>query len=427
MARAFATWLVCASLLASGAQALAAGGRLEGQLVLGHGGVLLVRTAGGLEVIQVQPATTLLGVSTPEGFVSGERLRANWTRQMAGVKLADVVESDPPVAPASRETLLTAAEVAPRLLVPPGKKRDLVALDVRPRTRWEEGHLPGAISLPAERIGELAGRIPDRSAAILMYSEGPRCPLALAALRRARDLGYEGARVLDAGFAAWWGAGLPLEMEPAGLARVRARGDRLVIVDLRAEANAKGTVPGAMALPPSAMHHEDFSGPAWLPPVVLVGKDGDDPAPFEAAQQIQLWRSGGAWPADQPPLVLSGGLARWAAQRRTAPPRAPPQGRLSSSFVDVRAGEVSHGEFVALWSARGEAGPLLLDVRPVAFPDVPGTRHLALERLAAEIGQLPRDREIVAFCSVGKRSAIAYEILKRNGFRVRYLRGMPPG
>jgi len=94
------------------------------------------------------------------------------------------------------------------------------------------------------------------------------------------------------------------------------------------------------------------------------------------------------------------------------------------SFVDAGAGEIPYAEFLELWNSKGEGKALLVDVRPTA--SVPFARHLPLDRLPFEVASLPRDRELVLFCAIGKRSRIGYELLKREGFRVRYLRGAPP-
>ena len=47
---------------------------------------------------------------------------------------------------------------------------------------------------------------------------------------------------------------------------------------------------------------------------------------------------------------------------------------------------------------------------------IPGARHLPLGELRARLGELPRDRPIVAVCRSGGRSAEASLILEQAGF-----------
>jgi sulfur-carrier protein adenylyltransferase/sulfurtransferase len=73
------------------------------------------------------------------------------------------------------------------------------------------------------------------------------------------------------------------------------------------------------------------------------------------------------------------------------------------------------------------APPLLLDVRePWEFEggSLPGARNVPLGEVLAEADTLPRDREVVVFCSVGPRGERAAELLRGAGIeRVRNLRG----
>lgn len=75
----------------------------------------------------------------------------------------------------------------------------------------------------------------------------------------------------------------------------------------------------------------------------------------------------------------------------------------------------------------GPSGPLLLDVREpweYAIAHLPGTELIPLGQLAARLGELPRDRELITICHHGVRSATARDVLQRAGFpHVRSLAG----
>ncbi len=92
---------------------------------------------------------------------------------------------------------------------------------------------------------------------------------------------------------------------------------------------------------------------------------------------------------------------------------------------NVLAGDVA----LAQWNeidALDPSATLLLDVRR---PDerargfIPGSTHIPLDELRRRLGELPRDREIVAYCQSGQRSYNAVRLLRQHGFNVRNLSG----
>lgn len=88
------------------------------------------------------------------------------------------------------------------------KDGDLVVLDVRPRDEYEQGHIPGSISVP---LDELADRLRTlrRNAEIVAYCRGPYCVLAPQAVEVLRRHGFQ-ARRLEDGMPEWRLAGLPV-------------------------------------------------------------------------------------------------------------------------------------------------------------------------------------------------------------------------
>ncbi|MEM7202195.1 MAG: rhodanese-like domain-containing protein [Planctomycetota bacterium] len=70
--------------------------------------------------------------------------------------------------------------------------------------------------------------------------------------------------------------------------------------------------------------------------------------------------------------------------------------------------------------AAGGVGPVLVDVRPAAEHAVswiPGARHAPLGAgFEAALADVPRDREVVLYCSVGWRSSVAAQQLQAAGY-----------
>lgn len=80
--------------------------------------------------------------------------------------------------------------------------------DVRPRSEFEAGHVPGAVSVPAEEIEQRLAELPD-GVEVVAYCRGPYCVFADDAVRALSAAGRR-ARRLEEGFPQWRQAGLPV-------------------------------------------------------------------------------------------------------------------------------------------------------------------------------------------------------------------------
>ncbi len=75
---------------------------------------------------------------------------------------------------------------------------------------------------------------------------------------------------------------------------------------------------------------------------------------------------------------------------------------------------------------RVQNGALLLDVREQNEYDeerIAGAQLLPLSELMARFDELPKDREIIAQCRSGKRSAQATDFLRAQGYDVTNMEG----
>ncbi len=80
----------------------------------------------------------------------------------------------------------------------------VVIVDVRPAAEYAAGHLPGAISIPPDRL-ELLDDLPD-DRDIVAYCRGPYCVYADDAVRRLQQQGRRAVRLED-GLPEWRHAG----------------------------------------------------------------------------------------------------------------------------------------------------------------------------------------------------------------------------
>jgi rhodanese-related sulfurtransferase/DNA-binding transcriptional ArsR family regulator len=88
-------------------------------------------------------------------------------------------------------------------------RRNVVVIDVRPGREYEAGHIPGARSVPIERLSDGIKTLPD-DAEVVAYCRGPYCVYADDAVRTLRRRGRKAVRLED-GFPEWVRAGLPVE------------------------------------------------------------------------------------------------------------------------------------------------------------------------------------------------------------------------
>lgn len=87
-------------------------------------------------------------------------------------------------------------------------RRHAVLVDVREKSEYHRGHIPGAILLPRGLIElEIEKRVPDASTEIILYcGAGNRSALAADNLQR---MGYTNIKTIVGGFENWLAAGLP--------------------------------------------------------------------------------------------------------------------------------------------------------------------------------------------------------------------------
>jgi len=88
-------------------------------------------------------------------------------------------------------------------------KGEVVVLDVRPRSEYDQQHLPFARSLP---LAELRARLAElpKGKPIVAYCRGPFCLMSDEAVKLLAKRGFRASRLAD-GVSEWLAAGLPLE------------------------------------------------------------------------------------------------------------------------------------------------------------------------------------------------------------------------
>lgn len=112
----------------------------------------------------------------------------------------DYLEGAETLEPMSRDELLARMKTGSALLI-----------DVRPREEFEQGHLPGAVSVPLADVDKWAKHttVPKRKR-VVAYCRGPYCVYAIKAVARLKKRGIDATRIED-GVVEWRAAGMKIE------------------------------------------------------------------------------------------------------------------------------------------------------------------------------------------------------------------------
>jgi molybdopterin/thiamine biosynthesis adenylyltransferase/rhodanese-related sulfurtransferase len=116
----------------------------------------------------------------------------------------------------------------------------LVIVDVREQSEWEQGHIPGAIHVPRSYLeSRFEGFVPERDKRIVLYcASGQRSALAANTLEE--QLGYENVASMSGGFTLWKDRGYPFERPAVLSAEQKERYSRhLLIPEVGSEGQQK--------------------------------------------------------------------------------------------------------------------------------------------------------------------------------------------
>ncbi|HEX6536470.1 MAG TPA: MBL fold metallo-hydrolase [Gemmatimonadaceae bacterium] len=112
--------------------------------------------------------------------------------------------------PAAGRELATVAQRTPAEVAAMLARGEAAVVDVRGRTEWEAGHLPGVPNIPVGYLAERLGELPTGRPLVVHCQSGARSAIAASVLQ-AR--GLTNVVNLVGGYAAWERAGLPVTRE----------------------------------------------------------------------------------------------------------------------------------------------------------------------------------------------------------------------
>lgn len=303
-------------------------------------------------------------------------------------------------------------EIQPEELIPlvdaGFKKGGVVLIDSRPAKPYANGHIPGAISIPADDIkAKGAALLPaDKKTPLIFYCGGVTCGLSPASAKAAKEMGYTDIRVLLKGAPGWKQAGKVLVASDGFVDQ-----GNIILVDLRGEAETQsGHISRAVNIPFASLTEAEADIPAKAP-VVLYGKT-DEVA--KAAKMIAKW-------GVKAVAMVDGGLEGYVARHHQLA-----SGPMATEIEWVRQlgkDEVGAEEFLAAASGKS-VSTVILDVRTAdesAEGSFAKALTIPLDALEARVGELPKEKEILIHCSTGARAEMAQQLLAKQGLKSRFL------
>ena len=337
-----------------------------------------------------------------------------------GVKTATEIRFKGPIKIAP-EKLVKYDEVA--ALVAKGPEAgNYVLVDSRPLPRVQEGTIPTSINIPFTTKGfdDLARKkLPaDKAKRVVFFCQGITCMLSPNSLRRAEAMGYTNARVYREGWPEWTtrnvGVLAAAHLKEAWI----AKGIPHVLIDARSPAEMQpGFIPGAVSVEPTRIAKALGDFPAKdLKAPIMVYDAGDGKAAMTVAQAITK--------AGYPFVnVIPGGFAGWKAAGYDL--YAGQAGTRVAYVPKPRPGDIGIDAFKAL-AASTPPDTLILDVRNQDEANagmIKGAKLIPDEELLGRLGELPKDKRIVAHCATGVRAEMAYHKLKEKGYNAAFVKG----
>lgn len=92
-----------------------------------------------------------------------------------------------------------------------------VIIDARSATEYEEGHIPGSINIPHDRLPEFMGTLTAEvptDAHVIVYCRGPECDFSDLLATELKVMGYQAVSVFPGGWEHWTEAGHATETGP---------------------------------------------------------------------------------------------------------------------------------------------------------------------------------------------------------------------
>ena len=285
-------------------------------------------------------------------------------------------------------------------------KKNLVLVDARPVARYDEGHIPGAIVIPAAAFDKQTDKLPrDKKTPLVFYCVGG-CSSPIAAVK-ARSLGYSEVKVYVGGMPDWVKTEYTV-ITPSYLKNAIEQSIPHVLIDTRGRAAAaKGHIMGALVVDLASARN---SFPRQKnAPIIFYG-----PGAAAAASQVIGWGYTGV-------KLLPLSFEEW--QKGGNSVAAGPAGSIIAYTPKAKPGTITPDEFTRLAGAP-PADMVVIDVRnpeEYAANHVANAMNIPLDDLNDKLAEFPKGKKPLLYCDTGMRAEMAHIALKEKGIDTRFL------
>jgi len=301
--------------------------------------------------------------------------------------------------------------VEPYAVIP--VRTDVAIIDSRPmKRRFDNGHIPGAISIPNSQFDKMTAALPrDKATPLIFYCGGEKCMLSHKSAFKAEKLGYTNVQVYAAGYPDWIAKGRIGSVSASYVKKVLDAG-KAMVVDARPMKRkyAKGHVPGAISIPDSQFNKLVHMLPADKK-AAMIFYCGGMRCPLSVKSATKAKALGYT-----DVKLFQGGYPEWKKVYGEGVKGVEPNAMPKASSIKTG----SEGDTITVASFKDvmKNNPdsiYLYDVRDVtefARNPVKGAINLPVDELEDKVASLPTDKPIVFVCSTGARSGEAYDIVK---------------
>ena len=185
------------------------------------------------------------------------------------------------------------------------------------------------------------------------------------------------------------------------------------VIDVREEEERKkGVVPFAYYSKLEEMDWKEFSSEEGMVPLLFYGKDEKDERPKLAAEKVLKWRYENK--RNGYVSILKGGVEglKKIGYKLEKKELLPFNVSNLKKEGEVKLEEVSKDAF-------------FVDLRDETDANLKFAKNIKLSELDEKIEFFPKNKEIILFCYEGKSAKVAYLILKKLGFDVKFINGPP--
>jgi len=297
------------------------------------------------------------------------------------------------------------------------KNDKLVVIDSRPKQKYDEFHIPGAISIPFSKLAQLG----DEGAKLLaeykdkqlvFYCGGTSCTMSPKSAGLAVKWGHKDVKAYIDGIPAWKKSGRKINPSIDFVAK-----GNIVLIDLRDRKIAEGgTIPRSYSIPLDTLEDAEDALPKSLGAPLYIFGENDQ----MVKSGVKILKEIGY----KNIVPYYGALDAWvkAGKDLQKGPVLTATDELPINWQRTLGdGEISISDFTK--SLDSDLIKIIDARTPAEFESghFPGSTNIPLEEMKARMAEIPRDKFIVVHCKTGGRGEIGYRMLKEAGYSVKFL------